>query len=102
MEKESLFFLSLQKERAIGVETADALELERGADGRELSIGFSKVVHQTSPRPCGGGKSVVNRPAELAEPVVKPVDSSRSMRSPVPAAAGFLFLLLFLFRFIFF
>ena len=61
--KKNLSFFSLQKERAIGVETADALELERGADGRELSIGFSKVVHQTSPRPCGGGKSVVNRQA---------------------------------------
>ena len=68
---------------------------QKGADGRGLSIGFSKVVHQTSPRPRGGGKSVGNR---QAKPVVKPVDSPRSMRSPVPAAAGFLFLLLFLFR----
>lgn len=39
------------------------LELERGADGREQSTGFSKGVHQTSPRPCGGGKSVGTRPA---------------------------------------
>ena len=38
-------------------------ELERGADGRGLSIGFSKVVHQTSPHHKGGEKSVVNRPA---------------------------------------
>ena len=75
------------------------LNLKKGADGRGLSIGFSKVVHQPFPCPRGGGKAVVNRPAELAEPVVKPVVSPRSMRSPVPAAAGFLFLLLFLFRF---
>ena len=39
------------------------LEPEGAAVGRVLSIGFAKVVHQTSPRPCGGGKSVVNRPA---------------------------------------
>ena len=39
------------------------LEPEGAAAGRVLSIGFSKVVHQTSPRPCGGVKSVVNRPA---------------------------------------
>ena len=74
---------------------------QKGADGRGLSTGFSKVVHQPFPCPRGGGKAVVNRPAELAEPVVKPVDSPRSMRSPVPAAAGFLFLLLFLFRSVF-
>lgn len=36
---------------------------EKGADGRGLSIGFSKVVHQPFPCPRGGGKAVVNRPA---------------------------------------
>ena len=61
---------------------------QKGADGRGLSIGFSKVVHQTSPRPRGGGKSVVNRPASACgQP---PVDAlPRPRRSGLSLFASF-------------
>ena len=60
----SLFFLFRKRAKnTIGRNCFRRAGAEKGADGRGLSTGFSKVVHQTSPRPCGGGKSVVNRPA---------------------------------------
>ena len=75
------------KERAIWGIHCQFAGTQWGADGRVLSIGFSKVVHGLFSALAVGGKSVVNRPTELAEPVVKLVGSSRSIRSFVSAAA---------------
>ena len=75
------------------------LELERGADGRGLSTGFSKVVHQPFPCPRGGGKAVVNRPASAGGKACGqlPVDAlPRPRRSGLSLFASFsLFLLTF-------
>ena len=92
-KRRSLFFLFRKREKnTMGRNCFRRAGAEKGADGRGLSIGFSKVVHQTSPRPCGGGKSVVNRPASAGGKACGqlPVDAlPRPRRSGLSLFASF-------------